>query len=871
MGKSLRQLLNEFEFPEKDLNPRNVTPDMLKSKEQPQALTIIPKFTIPKGKLGWNTRELKDIEVKGLKVEGVKLPYDRQYTLLTNNIGEIYGADAPRILLRGTVDLNKATKKIVNRAAKIIAGPIGIFGKGNAVQSFVKNSISNLAATRQPSDVISGDSTENGLYASMIRGNVDNEKNPITSLLTQYRTPSQFKEAVGDFSNGEFKIGGAVTDLAVNTAYKSVGWAASKIGLGKQDSGKSNSLKKEIQNINDKKQFPMFPSFYTLKTFLEDKGQRALNGLPTPTGISQGSTQFSRNENFYTLYDKLETTLTLDGVSKFNPQEFDTVGNTIDKYKDTNPDEYEIFRTGSAVAAGYPGEILPSDLYGFGQNDSTSGPRSQTFTDGIYNPYKLFDAKRTNKAVELDGYLIVRDGKPDGENGVYKIPDIINTITPKRFSEKATTAILGLPNTKFFGGYKNRITQNQIKGDHRLKSYKALVNNAPDLVNIRFEYEGKPIYLLSNITSLTDTPTATWGDVKPIGSPYKFYFYESFEREISFKAQLYAVNEAEIKLVWEKANDIMKLTNAKKAGGSAGIQGKQCKLKIGSVIDCNFGFLSSCTLTVPDISPWEIQAGSQFPFVCELDITYKVIETQVDLDFYGGGVITPPPANYDDFPTDVKLPPLSFPKLPPPKVDMIKLSDRRNGLGLNMQEELIRQINILTEQSKEAEERRAMEELEQKAEAETAPERDADISKMVRGAIQTDDTNKVAQLDYTVPAEIEQGNTDYVNNIVKTSINSTTPSIPQITTTGGGATVTTTGGAPGGTTQLITAQNAIEGGSSNDVPGSSVRSGGGWWKRIFGAAEGDVVPGKYTHWDAAKGDHKKNIFGRYRLYNKNQF
>ena len=68
------------------------------------------------------------------------------------------------------------------------------------------------------------------------------------------------------------------------------------------------------------------------------------------------------------------------------------------------------------------------------------------------------------------------------------------------------------------------------------------------------------IQLMANITGLTDTPTPTWGEAKPIGSPYKFYFYESFEREISFKAQLYAMSEATLPKVWKKANNIMNLT-----------------------------------------------------------------------------------------------------------------------------------------------------------------------------------------------------------------------------------------------------------------------------------------------------------------------
>ncbi len=144
MVKTLRDLLKNYQFQDEKLNPRNVKEDMLSSRQVGREITI-----------------------PGLSVGGVKLPYDRQYSLLTQNITEIYGADAPRILLRGTVDLNKATKKIVNRAARIAGG---LFGNNNAVGSFVRNSITGLVSVKQPSDTISGNSTENGLYSDILNG-----------------------------------------------------------------------------------------------------------------------------------------------------------------------------------------------------------------------------------------------------------------------------------------------------------------------------------------------------------------------------------------------------------------------------------------------------------------------------------------------------------------------------------------------------------------------------------------------------------------------------------------------------------------------------------------------------------------------------
>jgi hypothetical protein len=80
-------------------------------------------------------------------------------------------------------------------------------------------------------------------------------------------------------------------------------------------------------------------------------------------------------------------------------------------------------------------------------------------------------------------------------------------------------------------------------------------------------------------------------------------------------------------------------------------------------------------LTVPDISPWEIKDGSQYPFVCEMDITYKVIQIASDSKFYGpvGMPIKSPNYTYLDFPSTA-LPALKpFPLPNEPKTPTIDI------------------------------------------------------------------------------------------------------------------------------------------------------------------------------------------------------
>lgn len=649
MGKSMEDLLNEFEFQDKKFNPRSVTKDMLSSKETAQ--------------------KTQPIKILGLEIQGVTLPYDRQYTRLTQDVRTIYGLDAPRILLRGTVDTNKITKKVVNRAARIAGG---LFGNASGVGTFVRNSISSLVSVKQPSDTISGNNTENGLYASMNNGSVNNSKNPITSLLSQYRTPSQFKEAIGDIKNGEVKIGGAVVDQLTNLSFKGLGWVTSKIGLGKQDSGKSNSLKEELASYGG------LSAFFTVSKFPSTFAINAakLNKQETPTGVVVGQEQFIRKGDYPNMYDDLKTNIQIDGIN-FNPKTYSFTGNKTNDYLGKNTSEASKFVIGNAVASGSEGELLGYTDLGFNSNDNVTGFRSQTFSEGLYNTYKLEDANLTGMKNNLGGFLIVKDG----DKGVYKISDIVKAGQPTRFSDKVVDATGTTINHSFFGGYSNRKTK-EIKGDHRLKSALALASTLSDnrdagndLIKVRFGINKQFIHLLSNITGFTDTPTPTWGEAKGVGSPYKFYFYESFEREVSFKTQIYASSQEELSLVWNKANEIMKLTNGTSAG-SNGIRGKVCSLRIGDMFDSNDGFITNCTLSVPDISPWEIKDGSQYPFVCELDITYKVIQIVSDSNFYGpyDMEIKSPNYTYLDFPEKAPLPPPNnFDEIPRPAMPAIDI------------------------------------------------------------------------------------------------------------------------------------------------------------------------------------------------------
>ena len=156
-----------------------------------------------------------------------------------------------------------------------------------------------------------------------------------------------------------------------------------------------------------------------------------------------------------------------------------------------------------------------------------------------------------------------------------------------------------------------------------LKQKRDILNEVTESYD-RIKFKIDTTILLATLTGISDNTTPSWTDVKAVGSGFKFYLYDSWEREISFKFQMYAESDLELALIWEKANKIKKLTLPQN-GGANGVFGKIIPLVIGDLINEDYGFLTQANISVVDESPWQITEGMQKPFIYEMDITYKVI------------------------------------------------------------------------------------------------------------------------------------------------------------------------------------------------------------------------------------------------------
>jgi hypothetical protein len=602
MAKTMKELLIEFNFQDKKFNPRNVKADMLSPS--------------PNDRFANNVKQISN---------------------LAKNSPNIYGKDIIRITTQGKVDTKKVTKAALKVTGNLIESGLGLFGKiGKAAGSAINDTLNTTQRPQLPSDLVINDSvTDSGLYTKLSAGSVNNQKTAVGNFLSGVATPQQFRQ----------NIGPAAVNALSSIALKGLGKLANRLSIA---SSASNLGKNSPLNTGG------IAGVYGLDPKFPSNQINTQDILKERKGIASNQQQLVRNAAFI---DKYEGTNIPNSV-EVNGSKIPSTGVNPDDYLNSYTEENSVFSTGSA------GEMQQYPDLGFNSNDNIGiGVRRQSFTEGLLNPYKLEDGKRTIQGMDLDGFLIVKDGV----TGTYKIPDIINIDKPKRFSQKVVDASGNTINYAFFGGYTDRNAKD-INGDHR-KLSETVLDETSDLISIKIG----DIFLMANITGLTDTPTPTWGEAKPIGSPYKFYFYESFEREISFKAQLYAMSETALPKVWKKANIIMELT--KGIGGSAGgIRGSIISLKIGDILNIKDGFITSCTLSVPDVSPWEIKTGAQAPFVCELDITYKVIQNTNDVAFYNPLANPGYAAILKKFPSTAPLPPPNdFSKVSKPSLPTIDI------------------------------------------------------------------------------------------------------------------------------------------------------------------------------------------------------
>lgn len=166
----------------------------------------------------------------------------------------------------------------------------------------------------------------------------------------------------------------------------------------------------------------------------------------------------------------------------------------------------------------------------------------------------------------------------------------------------------------------NSGTQNVINDRVDKITYKSLYSDSLDtslqdtvpfrIVKIDNSGQGNNTYIhfRAYIEGLSDSFKADWGSQKYMGRGENFYFYNGFERDISFKFQVPVLSKYEQQSVFNKLNYLASLCAPDYSQGGF-MRGNLIKLTIGDYLIDVPGIFSGITYAVNDDAGWDIARG----------------------------------------------------------------------------------------------------------------------------------------------------------------------------------------------------------------------------------------------------------------------
>ena len=117
------------------------------------------------------------------------------------------------------------------------------------------------------------------------------------------------------------------------------------------------------------------------------------------------------------------------------------------------------------------------------------------------------------------------------------------------------------------------------------------------------------IHFRSYIDGLTDTFGADWGTQRYMGRGENFYFYNGFNRDISFTFKVPVLSKYEQQSVYSKLNYLASLMAPDYSSGGF-MRGNLIKLTIGDYVTSVPGVLTSLTYTINNEAGWDISRTS---------------------------------------------------------------------------------------------------------------------------------------------------------------------------------------------------------------------------------------------------------------------
>lgn len=131
----------------------------------------------------------------------------------------------------------------------------------------------------------------------------------------------------------------------------------------------------------------------------------------------------------------------------------------------------------------------------------------------------------------------------------------------------------------------------------------------PDMIPVIFTTNNLTIPVRGSITDVTDTVTPTWNETAYVGRPQPVVTYGGFSRALSFTLTLAAANPHQLRPMWHKINDIMKLVLPQSDGNNQGTRfaGRLAEITIGNYIVDQLCVVGDISITPDENSYWEIR------------------------------------------------------------------------------------------------------------------------------------------------------------------------------------------------------------------------------------------------------------------------
>jgi hypothetical protein len=136
------------------------------------------------------------------------------------------------------------------------------------------------------------------------------------------------------------------------------------------------------------------------------------------------------------------------------------------------------------------------------------------------------------------------------------------------------------------------------------------IQDTVDFYIVKVSNDGIPannvyIHFRSYIEGISDSFSADWGTQKYMGRGENFYFYNGFDRDISFSFKVPVLSSLEQQSVYTKLNYLASLMAPDYSEGGF-MRGNILKLTIGDYLTEVPGVLTSLSYTIDDNVPWNI-------------------------------------------------------------------------------------------------------------------------------------------------------------------------------------------------------------------------------------------------------------------------